>query len=246
MAAALTRVQHHIGGVPVSLVVRDQPGVVALCRKLLEGGEYPVGPLVAWSPERVVDIGANVGATSLLFAHRHPRAIVHAVEPAAQTLALLRHNTASCERIEVHAVALLDQEGGAVLHHGGRHDQQHSLMGSPETGDRGEAVAVRRARDFLADVGTPCMLKVDTEGAEVPILRDLSDAGMLSKIKVVHYEFHSRVDRIELDALLQRTHVQFAAQQAGLHRGTCSWMHKGFLAKHPRLELLRIRRPGGG
>lgn len=246
MAVPFAKVRAEVEGRAVELVVRDQPGVVALCEKLLAGGEYPGIPIPAWDPGVVVDIGANVGATALLFANRYPKARVHAVEPAAQTLALLRHNARGCDRITVHALGLLDQEGGAVLHHGDAHDQQHSLMASRETGQRAEAVQIRRARDFIAEVGVPGVLKVDTEGAEVPILRDLAEAQLLERIEVVYYEFHSRIDRIELDGLLQRTHVQFAAQQDGIHRGTCSWLHRRRFEMHPRLDLLRIRRPGGG
>lgn len=246
MGAALTRLDAMIEGTAVQLVVRDDPAVITLCRKLLDGGEYPLGPLGAWSPKLVVDVGANVGATSLLFALRHPSATVHALEPAAGTFALLRHNAKSCPRIHVHPFALLDQAGSAVLHHGGSHDQQNSLMGSRETGENGEPVKVVRARDFVSEVGVPDLLKVDTEGAELPILRDLADASLLEDISVVHYEFHSRIDRIELDALLRRTHIQFAAQQTGIHRGTCGWMHASFIKRFPRLDLLRIRHSSGG
>jgi FkbM family methyltransferase len=246
MAVPFAKVRGEVEGQAVELVVRDHPGVVALCTKLLEGVEYPPSPIPGWDPGVVLDVGANVGATALLFAHRYPKARVHAVEPAAQTLALLKHNAKACERIAVHGLGLLDQEGGAVLRHGGVHDQQHSLMASPETGQRAEAVPVRRARDFVAEIGTPGVLKVDTEGAEVPILRDLSDADILAQVEVVYYEFHSRVDRIELDALLQRSHVQFACRQEGIHRGTCAWLHKRRFGMHRKLDLLRIRRPGGG
>jgi FkbM family methyltransferase len=246
VAAKLVKVRGRVEGQDVELVVQDRPDVVSLCRALLDGEDYPPVPLGGWDPGLVVDIGANVGATALLFAHRYPKAIVHAVEPAAQTLALLRHNARASERIVVHGVALLDQEGIGVLHHGGTHDQQHSLMGSRETGSRAEQVQVRLAREFIAELGVPGLLKVDTEGAEVPILQDLGAVGILEQIEVVYYEFHSRVDRIELDQLLRRTHVQFVGLQNGIHRGTCGWLHKRRFEMHARLDLLRVRRPGGG
>jgi hypothetical protein len=48
------------------------------------------------------------------------------------------------------------------------------------------------------------VLKIDTEGCEMPILKEMGE--VLSSIKIIHLEFHSEDDRREIDRLLGDTH----------------------------------------
>src|SRR5439155_16804527 len=64
-----------------------------------------------------IDVGANFGLHSVLLATRYPDLHVHAFEPVAGTLELLRLNIAknACARIDVHAVAVSDAEGELMV-----------------------------------------------------------------------------------------------------------------------------------
>ena len=57
------------------------------------------------------------------------------------------------------------------------------------------------------------MLKVDTEGCEVPIFASLLER--LGGVKVIYLEYHSEADRRELDAMLSPTHQLFFGRLVG-------------------------------
>ena len=58
-------------------------------KQAFQGRIYPPIPFVK-TPARVLDIGANIGASAVTFALRYPGARIVAVEPANQPFALLR------------------------------------------------------------------------------------------------------------------------------------------------------------
>lgn len=242
MGAALTRVVEEVAGERIELVVRDRGDTARLVRRVLVGREYPARlPLTGWNPGVIVDIGANVGAMTRRLAAQHPEAVLHAVEPSSATFRLLEHNTAALgERVRLHRCAVSDRSGTALLRRGHEVDLQHSLAASPETAGTGEEVALVRARDLIAEAGRPGILKVDTEGSELPILGDLEAAGVLATIDFVMVEWHSAEERRALDALMWRHFVPFWAQQPGIHRGTLAWINRSWPKRFPALDQHRV------
>lgn len=77
---------------------------VTLLRSIFLEGEYD------WSflkrPRVIVDAGANIGFTSVLFANRYPEARIIAIEPESSNCELLRKNSADYPQIEVIQAAL--------------------------------------------------------------------------------------------------------------------------------------------
>jgi hypothetical protein len=66
------------------------------------------------------------------------------------------------------------------------------------------------------------VLKVDTEGLELPILRALGNN--LLKTDVIYLEYHSERDRRDLDHLLADRFVLFASQATEPDRGTVCYV----------------------
>lgn len=119
------------------------------------------------SPRAVfIDVGAHLGYYCVRLA-RHFGA-VHAFEPSPVNRAGLLANLAlnRLEDVRVHAVALGETSGTArVVERGG------GTVVVPEAGDGAPVVPVVRLDDRLPDIDGPVVLKIDTEGAELPILR---------------------------------------------------------------------------
>lgn len=160
----------------------------------------------------VVDVGANVGCFAL-YAQRWAREVrVYSFEPNPQVLPLLQRNTAHLPNVQCHAIGLSDRDGAATLYLHPRNTGQASM-----SGHRGAIqaipVKVRHAGAMLTELGIEHIdiLKVDTEGSEVPIFHAL--AHFLPNVDVVMYEYHRHADRQVLADLL----TDFVIYQAPDH-----------------------------
>jgi FkbM family methyltransferase len=164
------------------------PGDHLTCR--LPGGEtFRVDPEyrhLAWNAEEyaalkqcvrpgatVLDIGANVGSYTLLFASwAGPSGRVFAFEPAsASRLGLARHLAinALTDRVTVRSEAISDRMGTASFLDAGTHGDNRIV---PNAAEGSRWVAATSIDDFCAAARvTPDVIKIDIEGAELAALR---------------------------------------------------------------------------
>lgn len=135
----------------------------------------------------VYDIGANIGLYTRLMRVWFGASRVIAFEPMRENFDLLQRNVALGRmegEVDVHAVALSDVEGQEELQvddmasgtavlssvSGGEASAGRRVFG---LGPKSERVEVARLDQFIEahDLPRPQMMKVDTEGAEVKVLR---------------------------------------------------------------------------
>jgi FkbM family methyltransferase len=134
----------------------------------------------------VVDIGANLGAFSVLAA-RLGATTVHAYEPVDRVADLAAANAAAnrvADRVVLHRQAVAARSGRAVLVDvaaGGAH-----LAASC---DDGEAVDTVGINDVLGPLDAVGLLKIDCEGGEFAIV-DGIDSDQLAKVAHIAMEFH--------------------------------------------------------
>jgi FkbM family methyltransferase len=124
--------------------------------------------------DTVLDIGANLGAYSLLFGHWvGPSGLVHAFEPAPLTRAgLARHVGINGfdDRVRVHGEAVTQAEGRARFLADGLHGDNRLTGGSAGPGS--VEIATTSIDAFCRHTGRlPSLIKVDVEGAELDVLR---------------------------------------------------------------------------
>jgi len=211
------------------------PGGQLTSHLVLSGQSYPLFELTAERPV-IVDIGANVGAASTWFALNHPTSTIHAVEPSSRCWSLLDHNLSALADLETpittHRVALSDFSGPAPLFPGTDDDATGSLRTSTQTSDDGQMVEVRHTGEWLDDVGLARidLLKVDTEGSEVDILKAIPQETIVA-VEVIHIEFHRRGDRNVIDELLASSHLLFHANIFEVDLGELTYLRRD----HPRL-----------
>ena len=105
----------------------------------------------------------------------------------------------------------------------------NSVHCSPENTSAAVEVQLRAAGAALAERGVEAVdiLKLDTEGCEVPILRSL--AGLLPSLGVVFVEYHDEEDRREIDRLLGGTHVLCQGRVLAPHRGEFCYLARSRL-----------------
>ena len=140
----------------------------------------------------VVDVGANIGAFTLLALAMQKRTRVVAVEPDGENADILRANVALNgwgSRVAVREVALHEDEGTAHMESGGGAAQ--AILdddGEVPVWTMAHLLAVSRAGGSAVDVD---FLKLDCEGAEYAIVRSMRRDRLLARVRWLGMEFHT-------------------------------------------------------
>lgn len=141
----------------------------------------------------VIDVGANIGVYSLLLGRRvGPRGRVYAFEPVPATRAELARNLSlnGGGNVVPRPEAVSSACGEAIIYLGGN-SSLASLL--PEV--RGSAVSVPTVTldQFLAreKVGAVALVKVDVEGAELSVLRGMTNLLRAAAPPILYLEINS-------------------------------------------------------
>ena len=180
----------HIGPLTSELWLRTYGGDLFVFHEVFLSQCYWVPP--QWVMERpvttVVDLGANIGLTTLFLSQYFPTARYVCVEPNPDNLFLLRQNVAVLqEKVHVIEGAISESSGSALFDASGAAWQGH-LLGNQQ---RGLAVRCYSMPDLMAEttLDTIDILKVDIEGAEQHLFRD-PDA-WLHRVRMIVIELHA-------------------------------------------------------
>ena len=149
-------------------------------------------------PGIVIDVGMNIGAASLYFAKRFSCPI-HAFELFPPTFGLAEENFALNpqyeNKITRHCVGIGSREENLELSYNDQEKGGVGLYYKPRSiNEKIVQVKVLRASDILRPLihthEGPVALKLDCEGSEFPVLRDLLESGLLKHIDVILMEWH--------------------------------------------------------
>ena len=213
-----------------------------VCINVLDGDDYPILKIPDLHIDVIIDVGANAGSTSLYFLNNYPQARIFSFEPSRTTFEYLKKNTMSFSNIFCYNYALGSKNDRVFLHHGKEHCAQNSIYKSGTTSLHGEMVLMRKASEVISELGVKeiSILKLDTEGSELPILSDIYPK---YNVKVIYIEYHSEKDRIRIDRLLQRDYFLAFSKSTKIHRGRIAYILKSFCNKNPQLYYYRIPTP---
>jgi FkbM family methyltransferase len=141
---------------------------------------------------RILDCGANVGLASLYFKRAWPDARITAFEADPELAAILERNLLrnGCADVEVIHAAVWDRTGRLAFRCEGTDSGAIDVLAGALDGAPVEVPAVR-LRDRLEQEATVDLLKLDIEGAELVVLRDIADQlHKVSNVVVEVHEFH--------------------------------------------------------
>ncbi|MFM2063635.1 MAG: hypothetical protein RLZZ507_3306 [Cyanobacteriota bacterium] len=141
---------------------------------------------------RIIDCGANIGATIYYWKKLYPNAEIIAFEPDPEIFELLTINCKDFSSTTLIQTGLWTFEGEIEFLANGADGGHIADFSEEVTEDKRKiTIPVKRLRDYLQK---PCsMLKVDIEGAEIEVLFDCQD--LLHNVENMFVEYHSFIDR---------------------------------------------------
>ena len=147
----------------------------------------------------VIDIGMNVGLSSLYFARREQVQQVHAFEPFAapygRALQNISLNPDIAGKLHPHHFGLSRENSTRTVAY-----NENTTIGTSIHGNGGEnatTIQIRRASDVLRDTfsaaradGQAIVVKMDCEGSEFAIFEDLAASGLMADVHIFMIEWH--------------------------------------------------------
>jgi FkbM family methyltransferase len=133
-----------------------------------------------YEAQSIIDVGANRGQFALFAIHRFPTAQLHCFEPVPVARNVLHKAVGERPAVRIHPLAIGSSAGQAVLHVSESDDSSSLLAPSPrlmsiypQTREVQQlTVEVARLDEVLevADLRSPCLLKIDVQGFEQEVL----------------------------------------------------------------------------
>ncbi len=174
-------------------------------KKMLLGYTYPV--VENFNPKLIMDVGANLGATSMFFAINYPKARIFSFEPTEMNFRWLQKNTEAFKNItrikkgayfkDTKAKIFLDSESGG----------RNSIFKDWTKSDKYELVDLINLGKFLESKNLEKridILKIDTEGCEIDILNSIKRH--LKNVQVIYLEYHGTSDEKVILEILSESH----------------------------------------
>jgi FkbM family methyltransferase len=144
----------------------------------------------------ILDCGANIGLATLFFKRLYPKARVHAFEADPTTAEVLRVNVEQnhLHDVTVSNLLLTDHEGS---------EKFYVASGTP--GSLMMSAAASRFSSGSMEIRVPAgklstcidrpidLLKLDVEGSELAVMRDLVASGTVHQIARIFIEYHHKM-----------------------------------------------------
>ncbi|HEX5234816.1 MAG TPA: FkbM family methyltransferase [Silvibacterium sp.] len=196
----------------IKLIISTPEEAFILHEVFVEG----IYSMAATGPVAVVDIGVNIGTASLYFASQPWVASVTGFEPLLPTYEQakqhLEMNGHLADKIIFFNYGLADSDREALVDYSPTWKGSVGIYTPPQfvqraADQRKERIRLRNASDVFHEILAKSqvkktIVKMDCEGAEYEIVKDLVRSGAIQRISAFMIEWHDRGPQILRDALV--------------------------------------------
>ena len=144
----------------------------------------------------IFDCGANIGMATIFFKWLYPNATIYAFEPQTKTFAFLEENIRSnnLSNVFCYNLALSDEEGVITFYESDDQNLMGSILEDRVVGKKIE-VQTKKLSSFIKQKVD--LMKIDVEGAENLIVKDLVESKLLKKDKIdqIIMEYHHKIPK---------------------------------------------------
>lgn len=162
--------------------------------------EYKIKGL---NPKVIIDVGANIGDSTIYFAKKYPKAVIYAYEPAKSVFKILSKNLEQNNVGNVQTFQLgVGSKKGSVYFYENSKSGLSSLYLKGDTQKRQKINLVTLSQVIKKHKITSCdLLKIDCEGGEFDILLKLK-RNIYSHVKNIVVEYHDKITDYQHDKLV--------------------------------------------
>lgn len=172
----------------------------------------------------IIDIGAGIGTYSFLMATLLKKATIYAYEPMLDSFFYLNKNTKQFKNVKICPKAVISSDKKNMFK--GKHNLECCSffdLGEQKTDDVVEVKTIH-PKDLIPNKAE--ILKIDTEGCEVDILKHIN----IDNFDIILLEYHSEKDRKTIDRIL-KNFVLFGAKTLMPQRGVLKYINKRVMKK---------------
>jgi FkbM family methyltransferase len=146
-----------------------------------------------FSPEIIVDAGANIGMATLYFARKYPNAKVMAIEPESSNFEMFEKNCRAVSNVTPVRAALWPKECKLKIKNPNAEAWAFAISDECSGSDSSPRVDAITVKDILCRLNTDHidLLKIDIEGAERQLFSEGSDE-WLGQVRFIIIELHDR------------------------------------------------------
>lgn len=182
----------HFASFSSPFYIRLNTSDIKVFQHVVQEDEYYV--TLRQHPKIIIDAGANIGLTSIVFANRYPQARIFAIEPEQSNFALLCKNAAPYTNIVPIQAALWNLNTDITLVDPGLDKWGFQVSNCCDTStSRREYIKAITLDSLLANqhIETIDILKIDIEGAEKEVFD--SSESWIGKVNIIIVELHDRI-----------------------------------------------------
>jgi FkbM family methyltransferase len=185
-----------------------------------EAGEVKFLESIAKEGMHAIDIGANIGITTIAIAKRiRRRGRLYAFEPVPEYSNILKENISSnrLENVKVYELAVTDQVGRAPFY------QKELSSGIIfEQGAKQFEVPTTTIDRFLTaeKIGRMDLINMDCEGSELLVLKGAEETLSKNKVKIfceIHHDFLKQLGQSVEDIIQYLQGLEFQVQSVSLN-----------------------------
>jgi FkbM family methyltransferase len=207
------------GSRELAITLPDDSGIRAVVDEIINKKIY-TPPAGIGAPRSILDIGANVGIAAAYFRAVYPDAVIHCVEPDPVAYDFLVNNARKIGNCLTYHAGLYNATCLRPFYFGESsvHNSIAAIPGQPTR------LLCIDAKNFVSSLSVAKfdLIKIDTEGAELPIMWSLRD--VLEQTPVIHLEYHSHRDRRLMDEMLTTSHYLSHGTVDSAHRGQLTYI----------------------